>query len=147
MIAVDTNILVYAYRPDYEVQHESAVAALQGLLGSARSWGIPWPCVHEFLANVTSRRIYRQPATPAAAIKAVTVWLQAGNFNVFGEASSHFDTLRSLIENGGTTGPQIHDARIAAMCLDHGVSELWTADRDFLKFPSLRVRNPLTNPA
>lgn len=147
MIAVDTNILVYAYRPDYDTQHEPALAALQGLLGSARSWSIPWPCVHEFLANVTSRRIYKQPATPAAALKAVSVWMRADNFNVLGEADSHFDTLRGLMEESEVSGPQIYDARIAAICLEHGVSELWTADRDFLKFPSLRVRNPLTDPA
>jgi len=39
-------------------------------------------------------------------------------------------------------GPRIHDARIAAVCLAHGVTELWTADRDFSRFPALRTRNP-----
>lgn len=146
MIAVDTNILVYAYRPDYEVQHETALAALRGLMDSARSWSIPWPCVHEFLANVTSSRIYQEPAAPADALKAVSAWMQTENLSVLGEASTHFDTLRGLIERGRVSGPQIHDARIAAICLDHGVSELWTADRDFLKFPSLRTRNPLVDP-
>lgn len=147
MIAVDTNILVYAYRPDYEVQHEPALAALRGLMDSARSWSTPWPCVHEFLANVTNGRIYRQPAAPRDALKAVSEWMRADNFSVLGEAGTHFDTLRGLIEKGRVAGAQIHDARIAAICLDHGASELWTADRDFLKFPSLRVRNPLTDPA
>ena len=65
----------------------------------------------------------------------------------FGEASTHFDRLCGLIGKGKITGPQIHDARIAAICLDHGVSELWTADRDYLRFPSLCVRNPLSDPA
>ena len=46
----------------------------------------------------------------------------------------------------GVTGPKIHDARIAALCLDHGVDELWTSDRDFSRFRALRVRNPLVNP-
>jgi predicted nucleic acid-binding protein len=40
-------------------------------------------------------------------------------------------------------GPRVHDARIAALCLRHGITELWTADRDFSRFPTLRVRNPL----
>lgn len=71
MIAVDTNILVYAYRPDYDARQGPALAALQGPLSSPRSWSIPWPCVHEFLANVTSARIYRQPAAPADALAAV----------------------------------------------------------------------------
>ena len=147
MIAVDTNILVYAYRPDYGTQHEPARSALQGLLDGPRAWGIPWPCVHEFLANVTNSRIYKQPAAPSAALKAVSVWMQTDNFSVLGETSTHFETLRDLIESASVLGPQIHDARIAAICLDHGVAELWTADRDFQKFPSLHVRNPLTDPA
>lgn len=40
-------------------------------------------------------------------------------------------------------GPRVHEARIAALCLLHGVGELWSADRDFSRFPELEVRNPL----
>jgi hypothetical protein len=29
------------------------------------------------------------------------------------------------------------------LCKVHGVTELWTADRDFSRFPGLRKRNPL----
>ena len=51
--------------------------------------------------------------------------------------------LRSLTMKGRITGGRIHDARIAAICLQHGVRELWSADRDFNRFPELRVVNPL----
>jgi hypothetical protein len=34
-------------------------------------------------------------------------------------------------------------ARIAAPCRDHGVRELWTADRDFSRFFGITVVNPL----
>lgn len=44
------------------------------------------------------------------------------------------------------TGAMVHDGRIAALCLHHGVSELWTADRDFSRFATLAVRNPLVVP-
>jgi uncharacterized protein len=37
----------------------------------------------------------------------------------------------------------VHDAPIAALCLQHGVRELWTADRDFGRFPAPRKSNPL----
>jgi predicted nucleic acid-binding protein len=46
------------------------------------------------------------------------------------------------LEQGRISGPQVHDARVAAICQDHGVRELWTADRDFGRFPALKVRNP-----
>jgi uncharacterized protein len=48
-----------------------------------------------------------------------------------------------MLEASRIAGPQIHDARIAALCRQHGVSELWTADRDFGRFAGLRSKNPL----
>ena len=51
--------------------------------------------------------------------------------------------MRELIERGSVAGPRVHDARIAAVCILHGVRELWSADRDFSRFPDLKVRNPL----
>ena len=51
--------------------------------------------------------------------------------------------LRELARAAKLSGPRIHDARIAALCLHHGVRELWTADRDFSMFPKLKTRNPL----
>jgi len=59
------------------------------------------------------------------------------------EGPGHIETLAQLAQSANLSGPQIHDARIAAICLQHGVSELWTADRDFSRFPALRTRNPL----
>lgn len=58
------------------------------------------------------------------------------------EGPGYWETLRSLLSAGGASGPKVHDARIAAICIEHGVTELWTADRDFGRFPALRVRNP-----
>jgi predicted nucleic acid-binding protein len=59
------------------------------------------------------------------------------------ESPTHWPTLKPLLKAGRVAGPLVHDARIAALCLQHGVRELWTADRDFSRFPSLRTRNPL----
>jgi predicted nucleic acid-binding protein len=50
-----------------------------------------------------------------------------------------------LLDAGNVTGPKVHDARIAALCLLHEVTELWTADRDFSRFPNLKVRNPFVD--
>ena len=59
------------------------------------------------------------------------------------EGPGYWDTFRSLIITGNIAGARIHDARIAAVCLTHGVTELWTADRDFSRFLPLRTHNPL----
>ena len=47
------------------------------------------------------------------------------------------------LQNGRVKGPIVHDARVAALCIAHGVTEFWTADRDFSRFPGLVARNPL----
>jgi hypothetical protein len=40
-------------------------------------------------------------------------------------------------------GPLVHDARVAALCAQHGVRELWSADRDFSRMEAVEIRNPL----
>lgn len=50
---------------------------------------------------------------------------------------------RRLLATGKVSGPLVHDARVAAICIGHGVRELLTADRDFSRFSSLVTRNPL----
>lgn len=142
MIAVDTNLLVYAHRED-SPWHQAAYAALEGLAEGRSAWGIPWPCLHEFLAVVTHPRIY-VPSTPLAkAVDQVSAWLDSPTVALLAEGDRSWAALRATLDRGRIVGPQVHDARIAALCLAHGVRELWTADRDFSRFPSLNTRNPL----
>src|SRR5262245_46711086 len=142
MIAVDTNLLVYAHRADSE-WHEAALECLSGVAEGTAPWALPWPCIHEFLAIVTHPRIYRPPTHPSMALDAVEVWLSAPGCRAIGEASGYFDVLRRLLRGSRASGPLIHDARIAALCLHHGVKELWTMDRDFSRFAGLKTVNPL----
>lgn len=142
MIAVDTNLLVYAHREDNPF-HAPAERAIANLAASPAPWCIPWPCIHEFYSVVTGRRIYQPPSTPAQAISQIEAWLESPSLHVLQESGTHWKTLKRLITAGKISGAAVHDARIAALCLDHGVRELWTADRDFGRFPQLRTRNPL----
>jgi toxin-antitoxin system PIN domain toxin len=143
MIAVDTNILVYAHREDAPF-HTAAARRVAELAEGSAGWAIPWPCLHEFLAIVTHPRIYDPPTPPAAALDQVDAWLEAPSLVLLAEAEEYWTLLRSLVTAGRVTGPRVHDARIAALCRLHGVRELWSADRDFSRFPDLAVTNPLT---
>lgn len=144
MIALDTNLLVYAHRED-SAWHDRAAATLRELAEGRAQWAIPWPCLHEFLAIVTHPRIYR-PATPRKrAIEQVDAWLESPSLVALAEGDSYWTSLRQLLAGARVAGPQVHDARIAALCLAHGVRELWTADRDFSRFGKLRTRNPLVD--
>ena len=142
MIAVDTNILVYAHRADSE-WHAEASEELVKLAEGSRSWGIPWPCVHEFIAVVTHPNIYSPPTPLSIAFDSIQGWVDAPGCRLLGEGPGYLERLRSLAVQGKSTGPRIHDARIAAICYHNGVSELWTADRDFSRFSKLKTTNPM----
>jgi toxin-antitoxin system PIN domain toxin len=142
MIAVDSNILVYAHREESE-WHDPAERLVRELAEGATGWAIPWPCVHEFLAITTHSRIFRTPTPLAAALDQVDAWFESPSVVTLAEDAGYWATLRTLVAQARVDGPRIHDARVAALCLSHGVRELWTADRDFSLFPALRVRNPL----
>ncbi|HKF78410.1 MAG TPA: TA system VapC family ribonuclease toxin [Candidatus Dormibacteraeota bacterium] len=142
MIAVDTNILVYAHRRD-ATWHEQANRVLQSLAEGPEAWAIPWPCLHEFLSIVTHPRIYRPPTPLETALDQVAAWLESPGLCLLAEASGAWDLLRKIVWRGRVTGPVIHDARVATLCLLHGVRELWTVDRDFGRFADLKTRNPL----
>lgn len=144
MIAVDTNLLIYAHREDSDF-HDPAVQVLVELAQSGDHWSIPWPCLHEFLAITTHPRIFAPPSPLKLALKAMEVWLDSPGCEMIGEGPDYFDVLNRLVLKGKISGPMIHDARVAALCIYHGVRELWTADRDFSRFPELKIRNPLGN--
>ena len=142
MIAVDTNILVYAHREDAQ-WHDVAYGRLTELAEGRPPWAIPWPCLHEFLAIVTHPRIFAPPTPADTAIDQVETWLESPSLTLLAESEGYWPDLRATLQEGRITGPQVHDARVAALCRLHGVRELWTVDRDFGRFPGLTARNPL----
>jgi toxin-antitoxin system PIN domain toxin len=142
VIALDTNVLVYAHRRDSD-WHDQASEVVRSLAESPEPWAIPWPCLHEFLAIATHPRIYEPPTGLEGALDQVDAWLESPSLVALAESPGYFATLRSLLAAGKATGPRVHDARVAAICIVHGVRELWTADRDFGRFPELKTRNPL----
>jgi toxin-antitoxin system PIN domain toxin len=141
VIAVDTNILVYAHREE-SPWHRAADTCIAEQAESDRLWAIPWPCIHEFLAIVTHPRIYDPPTPLTDAIEQVECWLEAPNLAMLSEGLNYWSALRGTLEASPVVGPRIHDARIATLCLQHGVRVLWSADRDFARF-GIPVVNPL----
>lgn len=104
---------------------------------------MPWPCIHEFLAIVTHPKINAPPTPLAKALEQCEAWLESPSLVLLSETEDYWLQLRPILVTGRVSGPQIHDARVAALCKEHGVTELWTADRDFGRFPAVQTRNPL----
>lgn len=142
LVAVDTNILVYAHRRDSNF-HPAASARLRELAEGRSGWAIPWPCLHEFFAIVTHPKIYDPPSSTEQAIAQLDAWLATPTLFLLGETTDYWALLKPMLVAGKVAGPMVHDARIAALCVAHGVRELWTADRDFGRFGTLRSSNPL----
>jgi len=141
MIAIDTNILVYAHRADTP-NHRRAASAIKQLAEGTAPWAIPWPCLHEFLSISTHPRIFKPPTPPEAAIQQIEIWMESPTLRLLHESLTYWADLRATFLNGKLAGPRIHDARIHAICRSTGVRELWSADRDFSRMRGLTIVNP-----
>ena len=142
MIAVDTNLLVYAHRPEMPF-HEHARRVLTEAVAAPEPVCVPWPCVHEFLAVVTNPRIFRDPTPTETGLDALRRLLASLSGGFLAEGEGYLDELERIARPALLQGALVHDARVAALCLFHGVRILWSADRDFSRFPDLTVVNPL----
>jgi hypothetical protein len=145
VVAVDTNLLVYAHRAD-SAWHEPADRVIEELANASSSWAIPWPCLYEFFAIVTHPKIYLPPTPPRDALIQIDCWLESPTLVLLHEGEGFWETLRPLVASAAVQGGAVHDARIAALCLRHGVKTLLSADRDFSRFPDLHTQNPLRSP-
>ena len=144
MIALGTNILVYARRQETP-HHRRAKRLLRQLAEGHEPWALPWPCVYEFLRVVTNPRVFA-PTNLSVALEDLESLLGPASLLLLGEGAAHPGHLRAAVEAGQAVGNLVHDAHIAALAIEHGVKELWTTDRDCARFPCLRLRNPFTSP-
>jgi toxin-antitoxin system PIN domain toxin len=143
LIAIDTNLLVYAHRREPR-EHEAALGVVRRLAESGTPWAIPWPSVYEFFSVVTNPRIWKEAAsTPQQAWLQLEAWFDAPGLQLLAETADFRELLAGFARRARVRGPVIHDARVAAICVGHGVTTLLTRDRDFSLFPELATEDPL----
>lgn len=142
MIAVDTHVLVYAHRAEAPF-HTQAFECLKSLAEGGQPWGIPVSCLHEFLAVVTNPKVFSPASGFDQALAQIEAWLASPQAHVLHSGSQHWRVLSELARKAKPQGGQFHDARIAAICIEKGVSVLLSADRDFGRFKALKTLNPL----
>jgi toxin-antitoxin system PIN domain toxin len=139
VLAVDTNVLVYAHRSEFR-QHAAALAALTALAEGTDLWGLPEICLAEFIRVTTHPGILTPPSSPEDAVAALGGLLASPSLRVPGPGERHPALLFELVRSYRIKGNLAFDAQIVALCLEHGVRELLTADRDFDRFKEIRVR-------
>ena len=140
MQAIDTNVMVYSEIVT-SAHHRAARRLVTELAEGPVAWAIPWPCVYEFLRVVTHTRVFAPPVPLDIALHDLGEILASPTLVLLSETERHTEVMMAVVKESGATGNLLHDAHIAALCIEHGVSELLTGDRDFSRFP-LRVANP-----
>ncbi len=133
MIAIDTNVLVYAHAEDFP-KHAAAKRRVTQLAEGQQKWGIPAICLREFLRIVTHRRVLVAPFTMPEAIMAVTAVLTAPSVEVVLPGDQHWLYLAEAAEEADARGNLVFDAAIVAICRENGVTDFVTEDRDFARF-------------
>lgn len=139
MIAVDTNVLVYAHRAKAP-HHASALAALRGLATGPSPWALPVFVVGEFLRVVTHRAILEPPSDEREAVAVIDGLLRSPGARLLVPGDGYWAILRRLVAERGLRGNDVYDAAIAAVCLEWGATEILTEDRGFARFPGITAR-------
>ena len=139
MIAIDTNILIYAHRVETDL-HEAAAEQLVALAEGAVRWALPIFCIAEFVRVVTHRRVFNPPSSVAQAAVFVESVSAAPNCEVVRPGAEFLEHFLAAAREADAHGNLMFDAQIAALCREHGIDTLLTNDRDFERFEELRVR-------
>jgi toxin-antitoxin system PIN domain toxin len=140
VIAVDTNVLVYAHRAEV-AQHRLAEGRLRAMATGAGAWAIPVFCLGEFVRVVTHPKVFSPASTIDEALGALAALVESESLHVLAPGERYPELLAEAIRAGRATGNLVFDAQIAAVCREHGVSDLLTLDRDFARFPGLRLHS------
>ena len=141
MIVLDVNLLLYAYDSSAH-EHARARAWLEQMLSGSGAVGLPWHTILSFLRISTAPRMISHPLEVGAASAIVDEWLQSSNVRIVGPTEEHWRILRGLLPKARVRGSLIMDAHLAALAIEHGAT-LCTNDRDFARFPGLKVEFPI----
>lgn len=139
MIAIDTNVLVYAHGREF-AEHRAARQLLESITEGTEHWALPVFCVGEFLRVVTHPTFFQKPSPLPTALAAIRVLLDSPSIQVLLPGERFLDVMLETIAEARVTGNVVFDAQIVALCRENGISTICSNDRDLTKFPGIRVR-------
>jgi uncharacterized protein len=142
MIAVDTNLLVYAHRAGCP-EHAAARRAIEAAANDTNGWGIPSSCLFEFWSVVTHPSSTGGGSSPASARGFIEALVDTAGAAIFPPPSSLVPRCLQLADQLDVRGPRIFDLQIGLTAIEAGVTEIWTHDDGFIVLPGLKVWDPL----
>jgi toxin-antitoxin system PIN domain toxin len=141
MILPDVNLLIYANNPVAR-EHTPARNWLEAILTGNEPVGFCWPVLCGFLRVSTNARVFPDPLEMDEALDLVEDWIGREHVVVIAPTDRHWVVLVDLLVKAKIRGSMTTDAEIAAYAVEHGAT-LYTADRGFARFPSIKIVNPL----
>jgi toxin-antitoxin system PIN domain toxin len=142
VIAVDTNLLVYAHRAALP-EHRAARQAIERAVRAGTGWGISQPSLAEFWSVVTHPAATGRPSSGQEASSFLASLVRDGGAQIWLPGPGFWERLLQLAAHLEVQGSRIFDLQIGLTALEHGAHEIWTHDRRFVALPGLRVRDPL----
>jgi toxin-antitoxin system PIN domain toxin len=142
VIALDTNLLVYAHRAATP-EHRAARAAIEDACTSRLGCGVAAPSIAEFYSIVTHPAASGRPSSSEEAATFLRALQEDGGLSVWTPGPQFVARLLQTANDLDVRGVRIFDLQIALCALEGGATELWTHDGRFVKVPGLRLRDPL----
>ncbi len=142
VIALDTNLLVYAFLPDVR-EHANAKGAIQNASDDPRGWGVALSSIAEFWMAVTHPSAVGGPSPLRAVREFLHALLVEGTGALWTPKELSWTRLVRMAADLNVRGAHIFDLQIALTAFDNGATEIWTHDKAFVSFPGLRVHDPL----
>ena len=141
-VTVDTNILLYAANADDQA-HPVAQELLGRLARGPDLLYLFWPTIMGFLRIATHPQIFADPYTPEQACTAIAALLERPNVRTPAEREGFWELYR-LTADTRTRGNDIPDAHLAALMRQHGVTVIYTRDKDLRRYDGINARDPFS---
>lgn len=139
---IDVNILLYA-SDEGSPEYGKASQFLDGCATGREVFCLAWLTVMSYLRIATHPAIFKRPLTPAEANANIDALLCLPHCRVLGEDDGFWSVYQGIVKDVPARGNLVPDAHLAAVLVQHGVTVLYTHDKDFRKFVLLDVRDPL----
>jgi toxin-antitoxin system PIN domain toxin len=141
VILIDANLLLYAW-DDHAPHHAASRAWLEETLWGREPAAFSWTVILSFLRLATDPRVFQRPLSISQGAEVISDWFAASRFILLQPGERHWEILKGLLVAGQASRKLVMDAHLAALAIEHGAT-LASVDRDFARFPGLRLLNPL----